>query len=524
MTEILSVENMRKSDAKTIAEKTSGRDLMFRAGEAIFRAVSWKAPVVIVCGTGNNAGDGYVLAWLMKQAGIPCSLLLLEEKFSPDGDYYFRLAREAGVEYRLWADAREAQPFRSVGTVVDCIFGTGFHGDVAGAAREVILAVNDSSAYVVSVDINSGLNGDSGTGDCCVLSDLTVSVGSFQPGHFLARAKDVMKAKINCPIGIDPADPPYELLEEADLRPFFSPRPNDSNKGSYGYLALIGGSRRYTGAIRLADQAAAGMRAGAGVIKAAFPESLYPVIVPSLLESTAFPLPDRDGEILFSGEALRELTRNTRAAAFGMGVGTSDGAGETLRWLLSHYPGRLIIDADGLTLFSRLFPRPASGEGALSSSIPSFPGDASDPEAQGDRRFAPSSVILTPHLKEFSRLTGRSLQEIQASPIPLAKAYAAETGVILLLKGPTTIITDGRRVILTDAGCPGMATAGSGDVLSGILAALAGWMDSPLLAAAAAAFINGRAGEAAQAETNSISMIAGDTVAAIPRIISRLMA
>ena len=194
-----------------------------------------------------------------------------------------------------------------------------------------------------------------------------------------------------------------------------------------------------------------------------------------------------------------------------MGVGTSDGAGETLRWLLSHYPGRLIIDADGLTLFSRLFPSPASGE-------------ASDPEAQGDRRFAPSSVILTPHLKEFSRLTGRSLQEIQASPIPLAKAYAAETGVILLLKGPATVITDGRRVILTDAGCPGMATAGSGDVLSGILAALAGWMESPLLAAAAAAFINGRAGEAAQAETNSISMIAGDTVAAIPRIISRLMA
>ena len=524
MTEILSVENMRKSDAKTIAEKISGRDLMFRAGEAIFRAVSWKAPVVIVCGTGNNAGDGYVLAWLLKRAGIPCSLLLLEEKFSPDGDYYFRLAREAGVEYRLWADAREAQPFRDAGTVVDCIFGTGFHGDVAGAAREVIRAVNESGAYVVSVDINSGLNGDSGTGDCCVLSDLTVSVGSFQPGHFLARAKDVMKAKINCPIGIDPVDPPYELLEEADLRPFFSPRPNDSNKGSYGYLALIGGSRRYTGAIRLADQAAAGMRAGAGVIKAAFPESLYPVIVPALLESTAFPLPDRDGEILFSEEALRELTRNTKAAAFGMGVGTSDGAGETLRWLLGHYPGRLIIDADGLTLFSRLFPRPASGEGAPSSSIPSFPGDASDPETQGDRRFAPSSVILTPHLKEFSRLTGRSLQEIQASPIPLAKAYAAETGVILLLKGPATIITDGRRVILTDAGCPGMATAGSGDVLSGILAALAGWMESPLLAAAAAAFINGRAGEAAQAETNSISMIAGDTVAAIPRIISRLMA
>ena len=498
MIEILSVENMRKSDAAAIAGGTSGRELMRRAGEAIFHAVSWRGPVAIVCGSGNNAGDGYVLALLLRKAGIPCCLIPLSEKRSADGGFYFDRCAEAGIPVRPWAGAGS---LAGAATVVDCLFGTGFRGPVRGAAREAVLAINQCGAYVVSVDINSGLDGDSGMAECCVRSDLTISVGSFQPGHFLGMARDVMKRKINCPIGIAPVDPPFALVEEADLRPLFPPRPHFSHKGSYGYLALIGGSLRYTGAMRLASQAAAAMRSGAGVVKAAFPASLYPVIAPALLEATAFPLPDRDGSLLFDPAALRELTDHTRAAAFGMGVGVSDAAAQCLSWLLAEYTGRLLIDADGLTMLSRM----PEHEALLRQA--------------GERGLR---VILTPHLLEFSRLTGKPAAEIQADPIPLARDYAEKTGAILLLKGPTTLVTGGGQVWLIDAGCPGMATAGSGDVLSGVLAALAGWMEDPRMAAVAAAYINGKAGEAAQSATNPVSMIAGDTVQAIPGVISAL--
>ena len=143
-------------------------------------------------------------------------------------------------------------------------------------------------------------------------------------------------------------------MEEADLRPFFPARPHLSNKGSYGYIALIGGSERYSGAIRLASLAAAAMRSGAGVVKTAFPASLYSVIAPALLEPTAFPLPDQVGQLSYDPDLLAELTNHTAASAFGMGIGTSDGAELSLRWLLENAPGRLVIDADGLTLLSRM--------------------------------------------------------------------------------------------------------------------------------------------------------------------------
>ena len=494
MKEILSVEAMRESDARTIAAGTSCRELMMRAGRGILEAAEWQGPAAIVCGSGNNAGDGYVLAELLCRRGVPCRVILLSDRFSPDGSYYFERCRAEGAEIRAWSGPGD---LNGAAVVVDCIFGTGFRGSVRGKAREAIEAINACGARVISADINSGLNGDSGLGECWVRSDLTVSIGFFQPGHFLNQAKDIMKARVNCDIGITPAERPYRLAEESDLAGLFPPRPHFSHKGDWGYAALIGGSLRYSGAVRLASMANAAMRSGAGVVRTAFPASLYPVIAPALLESTAFPLPDRDGQILFDPAALKELTGNTRAAAFGMGAGITEDTGKCVAWLLEHGPGRLILDADGLTLLSRM-----------------------------DRnvlKTAPGDVILTPHLKEFSRLTGKSVSEIQEAPIPLAQEYAKETGTVVLLKGPCTVVTDGEEVLLVDAGCPGMATAGSGDVLSGVLTALAAWMNSPLQAAAAAAYVNGKAGELAEKNLNSVSMTAGDTVSRIPEVVSKLM-
>ena len=493
MIPILSVEAMRESDARTIADGTPGRELMRRAAQAIFDSADWKPPVAVLCGSGNNAGDGYAVAGLLREAGIPCELILLSGKCSADGGYYLDRCREAGVPVRMW---ESGTPLSGYGTVLDCLFGTGFRGSVTGAAAEAIDRINESGAYVVSADINSGLNGDSGLAEKCVRSDLTVSVGSFQPGHFLNMAKDVMKAKVNCDIGIRPADGHCALVEEKDVSALFRPRANNTHKGTWGYTALIGGSKKYSGAIRLAAMANAAMRSGAGVVKLAVPDVLWPEVAPAVLESTVFPLRDDGSEIVFEEKQFEELAANIRTAAFGMGIGTGEGAAQALDWLLRHFTGTLVIDADGLTLLSRL------GKEAV--------------------RKAAGRLVLTPHVKEFSRLSGLEIPGILGSPVASAEAYAKETGAVVLLKGPATVVTDGTQTRITDTGCAGMATAGSGDVLSGILAAVAAAVPDPLTAAAAAAWINGRAGETAQAQSGSVAMTAGDTANCVQKTVCML--
>ncbi|MBR2660391.1 MAG: NAD(P)H-hydrate dehydratase [Clostridia bacterium] len=490
---ILSVAAMRESDARTIAEGIPGRELMLRAGKAVFERIDWKAPAAILCGSGNNAGDGYVLAKLLHDAGTACEVIMLSDRCSEDGAYYLSLCQEAGVKVTPWTPGRTLEGF---GTVVDCLFGTGFRGTAEGAAAEAIRRINESGAYVVSVDINSGLNGDSGLAETCVRSDLTVSVGSFQPGHFLNMAKDVMKEKVNCDIGIRPVDEHISLVTEADIAPFFRPRANNAHKGTYGYTALIGGSRKYSGAVRLAAMANSAMRTGAGVVKLAVPDLLWPAVAPAVLESTVFPLMDDGDGIAFDEGQFAELTGNVRTAAFGMGVGTGEGAAQALRWLLEHFGGTLIVDADGLTLLSRLDRERIHG--------------------------AACRLILTPHVKEFSRLTGMETGEILHAPIASAEAYAKETGAVILLKGPSTVVTDGVRTRVVDAGCAGMATAGSGDVLSGILSAAAAFIPDRPDAAAAAAWINGKAGEKAQERYGSVAMTAGDTANCVRDIVSAL--
>ncbi len=492
---ILSVAAMRESDARTIAGGIPGRELMLRAGKAVFERADWKPPVAILCGSGNNAGDGYVIAKLLHDAGIACEVIMLSSRCSADGAYYLSLCQEAGVKVTPWAPGRTLEGF---GTVVDCLFGTGFRGTAEGAEAEAIDRINESGAYVVSVDINSGLNGDSGRTEKCVRSDLTVSVGFFQPGHFLGMAKDVMKEKVNCDIGIRPVDGHITLVTEADIAPLFLPRANNAHKGTYGYTALIGGSRKYSGAVRLAAMANSAMRAGAGVVKLAVPDLLWPAVAPAVLESTVFPLKDDGDGIAFDEGQFAELTGNVRTAAFGMGAGTGEGAAHALRWLLERFSSTLIVDADGLTLLSRM-----------------------------DReriRGAACKLILTPHVKEFSRLTGMDVPEILNAPVASAEAYAKETGAVVLLKGPSTVVTDGEQTRIVDAGCAGMATAGSGDVLSGVLAALAAQNpDDLFLATAAAAYLNGKAGELAAAEHGEISMTAGDTASHIERAIRNLL-
>ena len=492
MTEAVSVSLMRKSDENTIESEIPSKELMYRAGEGIVDSVKWHGKILIACGTGNNAGDGYVVASILKSKGACVELMLLAERFSPDGKYYFDRCLSQNVPWSVY----NLQKLDGYDIIVDCIFGTGYKGEVDGSARDLIKAINESGAYVVSADINSGLNGDSGLGNLCVNSDLTVSIGSFKSGHFLGRAKDVIGRAVNVDIGIRLIDKPYYLLGSCDVQPLLSPRLNFSHKGSYGYVTLIGGSLEYSGAVKLASLSASAMRAGAGVVRLAVPKSLCRSIMPHILESTLFPLDEDDGAVKFDENKIQGALNNAKSVAIGMGLGVRGDNERIIEYVLKNYRIPVIIDADGLNTLSKM--------------------DC------GLIKDSQCTVVLTPHMKEFERLIGVPISQIQENPIEYAKEYAKKTGVILLLKGQTTIITDGDTVLLSNTGCAGMATAGSGDVLSGIVAALCASRENILMAVAAGAYINGLAGEMAQAEYGDISMVASDTASYIPRAIKKI--
>ena len=199
----ISVDTMRKSDAWTIANKVSSKELMRRAGEGIFLAAEWKAPVAVVCGKGNNAGDGFVVAKLLRDHEIDCSLILLSDEFSEDGKYYYDICKNAGITTIIWHDNSGSFVLKEYGSVLDCIFGTGFAGSPREPYKSAIEAINMSGAYVVSADINSGLNGDSGLGETYVVSDLTVSIGDFKTGHFAGLADTAIRKLVNVDIGIE---------------------------------------------------------------------------------------------------------------------------------------------------------------------------------------------------------------------------------------------------------------------------------------------------------------------------------
>lgn len=297
-----------------------------------------------------------------------------------------------------------------------------------------------------------------------------------------------------------------DYITAEQIGTLFPKRPSDCHKGSFGYVALIGGSIEYSGAIRLAAQANAAMRSGAGVATVAAPRSICPLIAPQIMEATLFPLGDEAGELLFSEEEFSTLCSKYDCITFGMGIGNSPETLKAIEYLLEHYEKTLVVDADGLNAMSQL--------------------------DHGSIRRTRARLVLTPHLKEFSRLSGMSVAEAKADPASAAAFLADELSAVVLLKGSTTYAagqanspSDKTRyhILCTDRGCPGMATAGSGDVLSGILSALCVNADDLVLAAAAGAYINGAAGELAQSRHSDVTMTSADTAACVAEVIESIL-
>lgn len=489
---------MRTADFRCISAGTPATELMHRAGCAIFSSYDYTGGTTgILCGTGNNGGDGYVLALLLTEQGLPCTLILAEEKWSADGLYYYNKCKDAGIPVQVWEDDTDLSGYT---VLVDCLFGTGFHGTPASPYADIIQRINASGVPVVSVDIPSGLSGDSGLAardpdgtPLAVRADVTVSIGTRKAGHFLADGKEFCGRLINCDIGI-PVPPDcgtiLHIPETGDFGDILPHRSANSHKGTYGYVAVMGGCRNYSGAIKLANMAAASLRCGCGVVKLLCAGSILDSVTPYLLESTAVPLPDTDGAMEFNIPALEKALSGTRALAIGMGWGDGAHNEEILTWILENYRGTLILDADGLNCLGRM----------------------EETRRKSLLQHAPADVVLTPHPKEFERISGIPMGHCAADPVKYAMAFAAEHGVVLLLKGTATIVTDGTDCYIVPRGCAGMATAGSGDVLSGVLAGLTGYNRGTAKTVACGAYLAGLAGELAQEDAGEIGMIASDTV------------
>ena len=287
----------------------------------------------------------------------------------------------------------------------------------------------------------------------------------------------------------------YEIKTK-DIKNKFVNRPSDTNKGDYGYVGIMGGSLEYSGAVKLANLSASAMRAGCGVVRLIVPEGIAKAVAPYLLEQTIFPMNDNANKMVFSEEQINEALAKLKALAIGMGWGQSKEYEKILEYILGNYNIPVVIDADGLNTISKM------NMDILNSTK--------------------CKVILTPHLKEFERLSKIKVEDIKKEEITIAKDFAKKYDVILLLKGPTTVVTDGDSVYLVKRGCPGMATAGSGDVLSGILVGLLGYNEPDILTVATGAYLNGIAGEIAQEKYTDISMIASDTVKCLPEAIKKI--
>ncbi|HYU59142.1 MAG TPA: NAD(P)H-hydrate dehydratase [Solirubrobacterales bacterium] len=492
-------DSMRAADRWAIEERgIPSLQLMEAAGAAVARAAaelaqragSASAPARVVCGKGNNSGDGLVATRALAETGYEAEALLLW----PPGE----LSDDAKSNLeRIQAHARHVEPDRIAaalagsGVVVDAIFGTGFSGAPRAPADAAVEAINSCGAPVVAADIASGV--DAATGEVAgvaVEADLTVSFHAAKLGHWIAPGKwhtgELRVAEIGIPPDA-PAEPAAGLIESSvlELAPRRGPR---STKFSSGQVLVVGGSRGLTGAVCMA--AAAAVRAGAGYATVAVPAALEQIFEVKLTEvmSRGF---EGSGDGLGPADAAGILEAAERAAAvvLGPGLGRSDDAFALARELVARVEAPLLVDADGLN--------------ALAGRL--------DDVARRDR-----PTVLTPHAGELARLLERDSDEVSDHRLAAAREAAAASGAIVVLKGDDTLVVESDRVAVNPLSAPPLATAGTGDVLSGTIGALLARGMEPFEAACGGVLAHARAGLHAAGEVGAESVIATDVIEALP--------
>ncbi|MDJ0789164.1 MAG: NAD(P)H-hydrate dehydratase [Myxococcota bacterium] len=503
---LVGAEAMRGLDRHSIEKLgIDGELLMESAGRAVVRAVlEERAPggsVLVVCGIGNNGGDGFVVARHLHQLGVPVRIELVGDAKRLQGDAAANWARCQALDVPL-APARPR--VESGDVIVDALFGTGLTRNVEGPARQAIqrIAKAPSGVRVVAVDLPSGIDADTGAIlGTAVDADVTVTIGlpklglALEPGR--GQAGRIRVARI----GIDDEAPgitaPARLLTRAGVGAALPLRPAHGHKGTFGHVLVLAGSVGKTGAAALAARGAA--RTGGGLVTVGCPASLNPILEAKLTEPMTVPLPETAGQTLAASgrDEILELAAARDAVVLGPGIGRDPEVLALVRELVAAISKPLVLDADGLMAF-------ASEPGVLA------------------QRDAPT--IVTPHPGEASSLLGPSAAEINANRPAAARDLANRTGSVVVLKGAATVIADIEQLCINPTGGPVLGAGGSGDVLAGVLASLLGQGAEPFEAAALGVFAHGLAADRLAAERGDAGLLASEIADALPETLAHLRA
>lgn len=523
MLKVAGSTEMQRIDRTTIEKYgIAGIVLMERAGISVVNRINEFFPgnkVVVLCGGGNNGGDGFVIARELHNRGRGVEVYLSAKPSALKGDakINYQAAKKSGVPIAAIDKFLSSSPARNLHDclIVDALLGTGLNKDVRGAISRVINKVNRVSLPVISVDIPSGISSDTGriTG-CAIKASCTVTFGLPKRGHYLYPGADYTGRLFIEDIGF-----PKKLLESEkhnvgvvrkdDIISLLPLRPRHSHKGTYGHVLIVGGSRGKTGAALMAAKAC--LRAGAGLVTIGAPESLVNVFQSRVTEEMVLPLPDKgNGTVSYEAIStiLEFIKKKANVIAIGPGLSSDEDITKIVCRLITESKVPLVIDADGINAI-------AGKTGVL--------------------KKGGSPVILTPHPGEMARLLQQDAKYKTRSPgmirtiiennrIETAIEFAKKTRACLVLKGaPTVTASPDGNAVLNSTGNPGMATAGTGDVLTGMIAALLARKLTPVNAAVMGVYLHGHAGDLVADKKGEGPLIASDIIKSIPVVFKSIV-
>ncbi|MGQ9559494.1 MAG: NAD(P)H-hydrate dehydratase [Candidatus Oleimicrobiaceae bacterium] len=505
MRPVMTARQMAECDRRAIEEcGIPGLVLMENAGRGVAQAAEGLLgqvkgkEVAIFCGKGNNGGDGFVVARHLFNKGARVRLLLVGKKSEVKGDaaVNLRVAEKAGLRVEEVAGREHINDCGSTNLVIDALFGTGLQGRVQGIVAEVIEAINTIGAPIVAVDVPSGLNSDDGSIlGVGVRATVTVTMAALKRGLLFSPGREhagrVTVADIGMPAWLlrDKHLDTWQI-ESADVLQMLPQRAPNAYKNLCGVAVVVAGSTGMTGAAVLSAETV--LRSGAGLAYLAVPASLNAVVEEKATEVISKPLTESASGHIGRGAVsqVAELFRQVHAVAIGPGLGTEQETVEAVWALVASCPHPLVVDADGLNALARKPDLLLRKTGRL---------------------------VLTPHPGELARLTGQAREVIVSNPVDRAREWAQRWGEVLVLKGaPTVVATPAGQVYINSTGNAGMATAGSGDVLTGLITGLLAQGLSPEHAAVAGVYLHGLAGDLAREELGERGMLAGDIMRKVP--------
>ncbi len=459
-------------------------EFYYKASLAIYNYSKINNKTLVIIGDSNESVFSLSFALLLKSRGVDVSILQVSPINNSNVIDYLSKCIDLYIPVYVYKSDFNLLNYE---TIVESMLNE--NREMNDEIRNIINIINDSNIYVLSIDINSGLDINNGKADNAIISNLTVCMGYAKTGNFLNDAKDYFEELVVIELDEKYDDYSYYVVEKSDLKKVFKTRNYNSHKGTYGYIGVMGGSYNYSGSVKLSNLAVSSLIVGGGVSRVICPTDIADSIMPYLLESTMYPIDSNNkGGFSFDEQSISHAIDSLTSLAFGMGIGESTDNELVLEYILKNYKKKLLIDADGLNTLSRMDLNMINESDA--------------------------SIVLTPHVKEFSRLINVSVDEILDDPIKYALDFTKKYKCVLVLKGTSTIISYRDRLYIVHLGSSALSKGGSGDILSGLIAGIMGYT-SAIDASIAGCYLLGEAGVIASKRYGDYATLPRDIISTI---------